>query len=175
MKNIHWAIIYIVAAILYYILSGAAEGMTSPRVLLSLVFLASLAHFIIVSIQIIQSIFIRSYSVGLGHFAVLAGLVAVVIGFKLGNDVDKLRIAESMKRGDELITEIRDFKNEESRCPVDLEELKRRGIIIPEPALKGSRYRYWVSGSGQCNISFDSVLFMSCKKSTNDEDWYCDD
>lgn len=152
-----------------------AEGLTPPRLFVLPIFLAALVHAIAVVIRSLRSLLNKSVSVQLHHYAVIVGLASFLVSFKLGFDLDDKRITESMRRGDVILSEIHEFKDTEARCPADLDELREVGVQIPEPALKMSKFRYWVDQSGQCRLTFDSVLFLSCQKGLDDSDWYCDD
>lgn len=166
--------VYFAGAAWFYLFSGMAEGLTPVRLLVLPIFLTALVHAIAIVIRSLRSLFNKNVSVELHHYAVIVGLASLLISFKLGLDLDDKRITESMRRGDVILSEIREFKDTEARCPADLDELRQGGVRIPEPALKMSKFRYWVDQSGQCLLSFDSVLFTSCRKYLDDGDWYCD-
>lgn len=175
MMNYLFAVVYFSAAAGFYVLSGAAEGMTSPRIMISLIFLVSFFHAAIIIFHTIQKLFRAKTKISFDQLSIVISVIAVIVASKMGADIDDARIQKSMELGDGLLESIRKFKEQDGRCPIDLHELAADGVKVPTPALKSTKYKYYITNSGNCVVYFNSVLFMQCSKGLEDAEWYCDD
>ena len=175
MRSFIVPLIYFAAATWFYLFSGSAEGFIPPRLLVFPVFLAALGHTLFILTRIIRSIFSRTPHINIGHYASIIGFLFILISFKLGTDLDNARIVESMHRGDIILDRIGMFKDNVGRCPIDLDELRNKDVQLPKPALRKSEFQYWTGPYDQCQLSFDSVAFVACRKRLNAVEWFCDD
>lgn len=168
-------IFYLAGAIWFFVFSGSAEGLASPRSLLVPVLLVALVHSMSIVVRSLWGLVGRRFPLQSRHFAAFAGTASLLVSVELGTDLDKRRIAETMRRGDVILSQIQAYKDITTQCPVDLGELSDTGVDIAKPALRQSQFRVSATSSGGCELMFGSVSFTTCHKRLGDRDWRCVD
>ncbi len=173
MKNKAFQILPAVIGIIYFLLSGRAEGFASFRTMLIFPILLSNIYLFAVLLKIVLS-YLRIGKKKSDFSAIVAVLIldALVL---FGLQRDQLAIAESKVRGDRIIDLIMKFDSINHRLPRDLRELTESGFALPQPALINSNFSYSFGEDQRFTVSFVSASFMICSRWNDIQEWSCDD
>lgn len=169
------AAIYILAGMGFVFLSGSAEGLVSPRILVAFVTaLIAAIHIAFLVIIFILSFFLSTVKLHARHIAPIIGIVVFAVCNVWGSKIDATRQQETERIGEAILAELRNYKAANGACPDSLEQLRAYSAEVPKPAIRGTEFRYWVSRDGRCTIEFLGPLFVACIRDTDDADWFCD-
>jgi hypothetical protein len=162
---------------LTFMMAGQAQGFVVAGVHGLFLLIGLLFHVIAVPFVAIRVyLFIRRrVSLPNSTWLILAALLVGDGLIFLGERIDQHKVAETMSRGDELISIVEQYKKKRERLPSTLDEATSLGVTIPAPALRGSAFRYSKTPDGDFTITFDSVAFLTCEKRGTDKKWRCDD
>lgn len=100
----------------------------------------------------------------------IASLVILYLSVFYRFYVNNNAVIEMKRRGDLIYNEVIAFKKRQGKLPEKLEEL---GVGIPQPVLKGSKFRY--SNYNGFTISFPSIGWLVCRRSEGAKSWVCND
>ena len=173
----HWLIaaFYAVAGVAFLLLSGRAEGLFEPRVLLGgLVLLIALAHLAYVGVVFLLSLMSRRFRAPARQLTAILGITVLGACYYWGTRIDLERVDETQRVGEELLIELEKHKAATGACPESLDELEAFADGLPEPAIRDSKFEYSVTKDGQCLVAFHGPAFISCSRNTEDTDWFCD-
>jgi hypothetical protein len=100
-------------------------------------------------------------------------LIANVMVVMAGNRANYL-IEESKKNGDHVIEQVTQYKMKFGSYPKDLDQLKEAGFFVKGPELKNSTFHYGLTETGPV-LSFNSLAYSLCSRSTSNPVWTCVD
>ncbi|MCX6116851.1 MAG: hypothetical protein NT027_04870, partial [Proteobacteria bacterium] len=143
MKNKAFQFLPAVIGIIYFLLSGRAEGFASLRTMLIFPILLSNIYLFAMLLKIVLSYLrIGKKKKKKSDFSAIVAVLILDALVLFGLQRDQLAIAESKVRGDKIIDEIMKFDSINHRLPRDLRELTESGFTLPQPALINSEFSY---------------------------------
>ena len=163
---------YGAAGLAFYLYSGRAEGMISPRLGFLLVALTSIP---LGGYMLAALIFHFRWPPASGRWLIIAGIALSYLLIVLGYRLDGALTAETMARGDVLIQDVEDFRRATGAYPQSLAEIAAGGRALPVPALDDSAFSYERTADGGYVIAFPSVAYLRCARTSAAPDWACDD
>ncbi len=166
------ALVYGAAGLGFYLYSGRAEGLVSPRLGYLLVALTSIP---LGFYMLIALVFRFRGPRAASRWLIIAGVTVSYLFIVMGYRLDGALTAETMDRGDALIADIEDYKRATGAYPLDLGEIAAGGRTLPVPALEDSAFGYSLTKDGGYVIAFPSVAFLTCQRSAAAKEWVCDD
>ncbi|MEQ8935598.1 MAG: hypothetical protein RIE56_07385 [Amphiplicatus sp.] len=167
--------VYVTAGVAFISLSGAAEGFLSLRLPLLLTALGALIHIAVLVCVWIGALFSPKLNAKPSQVLPLIGALALFASILVGFRIDKAALAESQHRGDAILSEVRRYIETNGKCPEYLEDTGAFNEGLPKPAYLSSEYAYSVNAEGECKVSFEADMFITCTRRPNEDDWYCDD
>lgn len=169
-------ITYVVAAVLFVLFSGFAEGMVSLRLIVVMTIVpVAFVHILFIVFKFIRSLISSETQLYKVQIQPLAGIAFLTACLAWGMHIDFVAEKKSKAIGDEILLAIKAYKSKAGACPQSLKMLSAFEDGIPKPALRGARYDYWVKDNGDCMISFDGPMFITCAKGSNERVWFCSD
>lgn len=166
------ALVYGAAGLGFYLYSGRAEGLISPRLGYLLVALTSIP---LGFYMMIALVFRFRWPRAASRWLIIAGVTVSYLFIVMGYRLDGALTAETMDRGDALIADIEDYRHATGAYPLDLGEIAAGGRTLPVPALEDSAFGYSLTKDGGYVIAFPSVAFLICRRSAAAKEWVCDD
>ena len=160
-------LVYLALGTLMLALSGRAEGLASPRILLMMLAPAALLHILwALGVGLYKLARHRTGQVLLDAVAPTFFIACVWGGLKL----DEIAVARTQARGDILIAQIETYRQATGNCPADMDALRTSGVEPPSPALFSSGFQL-----ENCSVWFPAPIFITCAKGPQSEEWYCAD
>ncbi|WP_370335502.1 hypothetical protein [Parvularcula marina] len=162
-----WSLLaYGLVGLSYWALSGMAEGLASPRLLALPILLIAIIHTIYS---------VSRFGISRSSSFPAAGVFLILGGVALGNQRDAKAEEDSMRIGNLILSDIKQYHELTGTCPASFEQLYPGQKAFPQPALGQSDYHFLSERPDNCGISFDAPLLITCSKRMSDDDWYCDD
>lgn len=165
--------VFLAAGVAYLLMSGRAQGVEDTAIS------ALLMMFVALSVPLFLYLAVAALTrrlPGRDNAWILCGGIAIAwLLVFAGHQLDDMRVAETMRRGNQLVRLIESHKQETGSYPESLESLTEAGAAIPEPALAGSVFWYRQDAEGGYRLGFPSVAFLYCVHYPELYAWICDD
>ena len=161
---------FLIAAVVFVMLSGSAEGFASLRlIIMGVAVLWGLAQIGVCLIWFLVMIFTGNFRPTFipvfGAISPALLIPGVLIGFVLDGRAED----RSMETGLEVLDRVTAYEAETGACPEDLGQVYADARDVPRPAMKGAQF-----STSDCTVSFESFAFLVCSISSG-EKWICSD
>lgn len=163
---------YLVGGIAFIMLSGSAEGYTTPRAVFLLLLPIGFIQVLVIAARSIWKLNQRRPVFSKSAVAAVVSPIAFFLCMVAGFGIDERALTETKLRGDDIVKRLEIFTAETGTCPNDIASLYPNGTAAPKPALKNANFSLSVRASN-CFVGFPAYTFLYCTKASTDEEWFC--
>lgn len=176
LRNARFGIVYAAMGVAFIALSGSAEGLMSPRIIIGFVgLITGFVQSLIGVIALLGAIFFRNITFKTAHVFTMIGFLLLLMAILTGIRIDDQRIEQSKQIGDAIFEKVNAYVESNERCPLSLTEIESFKDAIPKPTIRFSEYRYRQTEDGGCYLEFAAPTFLSCTRRNDEAEWRCND